>query len=338
MNTCMRYIIALIVLFPSFAFAAEISLDPTSGVYGPGDSYVVNVRLSPETDDECINAVDVSISYPKDLIKASAFSKGESILTVWAEEPTIDQTKGIVHFSGGIPGGYCGRVLGDPGKTNIIGKVVFSVPAMLIGTTTQASDIQIPVTVLPESKAYLNDGQGTLATLRVKGAVFGRSNDAEHLHNEWTDAIHGDVLPPDDFRAEIQSDPNIFDGKFFLVFSTVDKQSGVSHFEVMEEDPLHPGKTRGTRDAALFIRTTSPYLLKDQTLKSKITVRAFDNAGNRKEFVLNPGDSPKTQDVGTATPTDWWPWMIIVLVALVGIVIILRYHYPKRSVGEHFEI
>ena len=111
---------AVSVLLPSTLFAATLSLDPVEGSFGPGDMFVVTVRV--DTDkDECINAADVAVAFPKDLVKVSAVSKGESLMTLWTDGPLIENEKGSVSWSGGIPGGYCGRVLGDPGKTNILG-------------------------------------------------------------------------------------------------------------------------------------------------------------------------------------------------------------------------
>src|SRR4051812_20788407 len=40
--------------FPFIANAATLYLDPSSGNYGPGDTFIVSVRL--QTDSECVNA------------------------------------------------------------------------------------------------------------------------------------------------------------------------------------------------------------------------------------------------------------------------------------------
>lgn len=64
------------------------------------------------------------------------------------------------------------------------------------------------------------------------------------------------------------SDPAIFDGKYFLVFATQDKGSGISHYEVCEG---------GKRKCAI---AESPYLLQNQKLNQKIFVKAVDKNGN----------------------------------------------------------
>src|SRR6185369_401021 len=110
---------------PASASAASLYLDPGSGTYGPGDTFILNVRLNNE--GECINAANVVLTYPTASLRAADFSKGGSILSLWVIEPQIDTKAGTVTFAGGIPGGYCGRIAGDPSLTNVIGKVVFTV-------------------------------------------------------------------------------------------------------------------------------------------------------------------------------------------------------------------
>ncbi len=47
-------------------------------------------------------------------------------------------------------------------------------------------------------------------------------------------------------------------------------------------------KSFAVKTKSSFITGVSPYVLTDQLLKSRITVRAFDHAGNTQEAVLAP--------------------------------------------------
>src|ERR1043166_3587861 len=76
----------LIAAAPFSASAASIYLDPDKGTYGPGDTFIVNVRLN--TDGECINAANVELVYPAKSLRAVDFSKGGSIFSLWVTEPT----------------------------------------------------------------------------------------------------------------------------------------------------------------------------------------------------------------------------------------------------------
>src|SRR5262245_52664189 len=94
---------ALVLLAPFTASAATLYLDPDSGEYGPGDTFIARVRL---LTDECVNAASIEVRYPREVLKAVDFSRGSSIFPIWVGEPTLDTAKGVVSFAGGIPGGY----------------------------------------------------------------------------------------------------------------------------------------------------------------------------------------------------------------------------------------
>lgn len=314
-----------LLLFPSALFAATLSVDPTEGTYGPGDMFMVTVRLDTATD-ECVNVAMVELHYPNDWIKATVVSKGESLLSLWTDEPTIDHERGIVSFSGGIPAGYCGRVQGDPGKTNILARVVFNVPGNMIGGKVATGPVPMEVSFGSSTALYLNDGFGTPATLRLEGATFERALVSTQLKNEWLDVVHADDVPPDQFIATIEHDPNMFEGRYFLAFTTVDKQSGINHFEVKEDDPERLDFVRGKNDHAEFVTSPSLYYfeLKDQELKSRITVRAVDNARNHTDQILPPlrgeyARSPGTPDTAREkSPLLWLVYGSIPLLLLLS--------------------
>ena len=88
-----------------------------------------------------------------------------------------------------------------------------------------------------------------------------------------------DATSPEKFQAEIGQDPSVFEGKYFLGFSTQDKTSGIDYYEVKE----------GKGD---FKRAQMPYLLDDQTLNGKIIVKAVDKAGNEQISEIIPPRKP----------------------------------------------
>ena len=141
-------IIATLLFSPFTAGAATLYVNPTEGTYGLSDTFITDIRI--DNQNECVNAIHVEVRYPTETLRAVDFSKGNSILSLWIEEPKIDTDKGIVTFSGGIPGEYCGRIPGDPVLSNVIGKIVFSV----IGSENTSATVSI----LDTSSVYLNDG------------------------------------------------------------------------------------------------------------------------------------------------------------------------------------
>lgn len=325
---------ALLSFFlPRNVSALTLSLDSSATRYGPGDTFVVTVRADNVGADECFNAADLVVLYPADLVDVVAVSKGESLFTLWAEEPAIDRKNGRVRIAGGIPAGYCGRVLGDPGRTNILAKIIMSIPGFQIGGRPVTEETPVTITFAPETAVLQNDGFGTPISYATKKLTLTRLLESSGIGNAWTAEVHEDLIPPESFVPLVQKDPQTFGGKYFLVFSTVDKQSGLDHFDVVEEDPLHPGYVRRTNyDRTIPLSVTSPYVLKDQDLHSTIIVTAYDNAGNQRRAEIPPPLGTSTalfSDKGIRFSRDLWGW-IIAGICLFGITGSIFYLFVRR--------
>lgn len=309
MNRRARYILLSLLLLlsaPQAAFAASLYLDPESGTYGPGDTFIATVRIDNESD--CVNAINVGLSYSTDSLRAVDFSRGDSIFSLWAVEPTIDTGKGTVVFAGGIPGGYCGRIAGDPALSNILGKVVFTV----ISANTARASIQFA----PASAVFLNDGKGTAAKLSTHGETITLSPTPLETENPWLSEVGADTTPPQPFVVDVESTQGVFNGKYYIVFSTTDKESGMDHFEIFE----HGG----------WKRIISPYLPGDQSLLGvgDIQVRAIDKAGNIRLGTNSTASSiPQRQ----FSSDDFIPLIIFVLVILLVGSKVLYDHKKFRS-------
>jgi hypothetical protein len=137
-----------------------------------------------------------------------------------------------------------------------------------------------------------------------------------------------DATPPEDFKPEISKDPAIFEGKYFLSFATADKTSGVDHYEILEEPQKNLlGRIFTQNQHKTEHETTqnwkvgeSPYLLEDQSLKTKILVKAVDKAGNEKISEIIPPEKP-------------FPYWIIpiIIICLVIIGWIIKKYFLKRQ-------
>lgn len=255
-----RHFFLLIALcfLPQMVHGATLYLDPDTGRFGPGDTFIADVRL--DNDDECVNAGQIILHYPTEVLRAVDFSRGGSIFSLWVQDPVLDTAKGIVTFAGGVPGGYCGRIPGDPALSNVLGKVVFTV----VGDSLKEANIDFD----PMSALYLNDGLGTSAAIVSRGAQIAIASTPQLKTNEWLDQVRNDTIPPDSFVVEVQSTRSVFGGRYYAVFGTVDKQSGIDHYEIQEK--------------GVWKRIESPYQLKDQFLQAPVIIRAIDKAGNEQ--------------------------------------------------------
>lgn len=274
------------LLFATTASAATLYIDPNSATLKQGDAIAIAIRL--DTDElagECVNAVDGVLSYDS-AIDPVDISIGKSIFPVWVEAPVINKEAHTITFAGGIPNGYCGRVQGDPNLTNTLVELIFRAPV----DTGILEEKTASVTFMPETTAYLNDGLGTKAQLRTFGSTITLSRERTTATGDvWTDAISADKQPPEDFSVQLSTWPT---GEYYIIFSTTDKQTGISHYEVLEESNAEAKLFHFGAVNAPWIKTAGPaYTLKDQTLRSVIRVKAVDKAGNEYLTTFVPDKS-----------------------------------------------
>lgn len=295
------------LLFPICIKGAVLYFEPLVGEYYPGNTFIVEVKI--DAEGECLNAVSVDLEFSDDILELIDFSHGQSIITLWVESPNFNEESGVISFSGGIPGGYCGIVPGDPGKSDLLVKIAFKIP---LSMASQSHEDQAAVRFLNSSKVLLNDGLGTEADVKTQDAVFHILSKVPGVfENEWQQEIEKDTFLPEPFTIEIHQNPAAFDNKYFIIFSTTDKQTGIDYWEVKE------GKEE-------WQRAQSPYLLKDQLLKGIIRVRAVDKAGNERIEEYRP--MPVKKEFS-------WGWAFGSLSALIGVGLIIWIFYQRRKIS-----
>ena len=130
-------------LLPHLGQAATLYLMPQSQTVYQGDGFLVEIKL--DTEGEEINTAQVGLTFPQNLLEAIDFSKGNSILQLFAEEPKIQ--KGEISFTGGIPKGFNGN--------GLLAKITFL--AREIGRAR--------VNFKENSQVLLNDPEGKKARL-----------------------------------------------------------------------------------------------------------------------------------------------------------------------------
>lgn len=322
----MLFLLAIFVLPFIHIDAATLYFDPADSEVWPGGTAAVAVRL--DTDEgECINVVDGTITFPQNLIPVD-ISLGKSILPIWIEEPVINTQNRTITFAGGIPNGYCGRISGDPQLTNILLEIIFQAPGIQIGLSELSPLATLAFT--DESRALLNDGFGTEAPLRkLSGQLYVHSQPSSSSTDEWRQRIQADDIPPAEFSITLTRDPSIFAGRYFITFNTTDKQSGISHYEVIEE-PLDAFNLFAWGAATTpWTEARSPYLLKDQSLNSTIRVRAYDKAGNQYVATLVPDETMRSatprEKISLAAGVAGGLLLLILIVA-----VLYRLHVKRR--------
>jgi hypothetical protein len=313
----MRYIFLglLFCVLATPVSAATLYMDPNTATLNRGDAVKVAIRIdTDEAADECINTVDAVISYSDSIVPVD-ISVGKSILPLWVEAPVINKENKTISFAGGIPNGYCGRVQGDPNLTNTLVEIFFRAPGMQVGGGEARNTATVQFT--DETNVLLNDGQGTPAPLQKLGTNF-ILNDG--IGSEIIDPLSGDVqaddIPPEQFSASVE----MINNKWFVVFNTTDKQTGMSHYEVIEENPSQSKLFDFGAANAPWVETRSPHLLKDQSRNNVVRVKAIDKAGNEYIATVPIDESAR----GLAIT----PEIIVLSVAgLIGVLVLFSLGY-----------
>jgi len=280
---CIILLLSTFYFLFSFSLVEAAELKLTSEIQEIGTNQQFQVDLVLDTENEEINAVEGKVIFPGDLLELKEIRDGNSIINFWIERPKTEQA-GIIGFSGIIPGGYVG-------KKGLIFSAIF-----------QSKNEGEGIIEVREAKTLLNDGKGTEASL---------SNSNFQLSILKQPSIPQIPIPeikdtdlPEDFKPEAARNLNIFEDRWFLVFATQDKGSGIDHYEVLEN-------RKQKIENREWIKADSPYPLKDQELKSYIYVKAVDKAGNERIATLSPQN-----------PLKWYEGPLIWIIIISGVLIL----------------
>lgn len=327
---------SVVVLYaPLSAVAATLYFDPNTTSLNKGETVVLTLRLD-TTSDECINAVDATIHLDPGL-QIEDVSTGNSIFTLWAQQPTFSNDNKTISFAGGIPNGYCGRIEGDPKHTNILMETVIRAPSFSIGDSGAAGERRVRFD--ESTHGYLNDGRGTQIALNTINSTISVSDSYFDGPDAWLERVREDVESPKQFSITLTQDPSAFKGKYFIVFNTTDKQTGIDHYEVMEEPLSELDLFNWGGVDAPWVEVTSPYVLTDQSLNSTIRVRAIDKAGNEYVSTLVPDPSLRTTDARILALYGALALTGLVLLGVLGFIIwrVIR-RYRQYEYIEEIEV
>lgn len=261
-------------LFATPVFASEVFFESISTEFAQGENFLVDVFV--DTRGASLNAVSGQVFFETDLLEIQEIRDGNSIINFWVDKP-IEQ-EGVVTFSGITPGGFSGH-------KNFLFSVVFQTKKSGVGSIK-----------FGEVVGLLNDGNGSKIIIKKSPLNFSVSNLAA---TSFVSKIE-DGEPPEDFKPVIGNDPEIFGGKYFLVFTTQDKGVGIDHYEVREG---FWGK---------YEEVESPYLLQDQSLNKKVYVRAVDKSLNERVVVFE-----------SENHKSWYLNFVLLSIILLSFVIVI---------------
>jgi hypothetical protein len=131
----------------------SVSFSQLSGTFTEGSTFDVSIILN--TKNNSVNGIDLKVNFDPNKLSVVKPSGGQSIVGVWVEAPSYDNTKGFVSYVGVIPNG----INTDSG---VIGTITFKVK----------STGKVNLTFSSNSKVLLNDGLGTESTVNSTTALY----------------------------------------------------------------------------------------------------------------------------------------------------------------------
>lgn len=280
-------VFSLGLILPQMVFAVQISFDAKTTRAQIGEKFEVNLFVNAEQEN--INAFEGKIVFPRDILDLKEIRDGNSIVNFWIDPVRNCVSNGVekpdaICFSGITPGGF-------NGEKGLIFSAIF-----------EAKKEGVAKFEINDARVLRNDGTGSAAALMIAPFEIAVSSGVP----AEIPAIQKmrDRERPESFMPEIAKDETLFDGKWFVVFATQDKASGIDHYEIKESRQMI---------LSMFKKWTSvesPHVLRDQELRSFVFVKAVDKAGNERIIEIAPRN-----------PLAWYEnyenWIMIIVGLLI---------------------
>lgn len=291
-------IISLVILStPAIVNASKLNISIGSSEYDLQSVFVVDIYL--DTDKTTLNAIQTEVSFDVERLRLLELVDSASAINFWIEK---NINAGYVYLSGITPGGFNGN------NSKIITLVFESV-----GSGVVKIDVK-------NTRVFLNDGLGTMQDVsnEQKSIIISEKVSQNKSNNN---RFSSDTEAPESFSPEVSRSTALFDNKWFLVFQTQDKNSGVSHYLIKE------ARFRPLMFFKRWSVVESPYLLRDQSRTSFIAIKAVDKAGNEAVEKVYPENSKSLLQkiIGTA---------IIILAILILVFLIRKLLVWSKKFGE----
>jgi hypothetical protein len=280
------------LIFINKTFAAKLSITPSKDSVGTEEQFYVDLILDPE--GQSFNAIKGDISFSEDNATFLRAEDGKSMVNLWVEKPKV--IGGTISFAGLMSNGFEGVI--DPFDTThkLPGLII-----RLVFETKKPDQVNFYTSPFTLNK---NDGQGT----EFQVDPISSSIKVENFINRYKYENNSGGTP--ELEAFISRDKNIFDNKYTLFFKASDKETGIKSVMIKE------GRSN-------WEEVESPYLLRDQSRHSQITVQALNFSG--ASIIVNIDKIPYNWNLLTKL-------ILLVIISIVGLIILIikKNHANKK--------
>jgi Cohesin domain len=146
----------------------EVSLSPHNASFTEGSTFQVPILIN--TKDRSINGIEIKINFDKNKLAIVSPTGNTSIIGVWAEPPSFDNTRGTASYVGIIPNGIVT-------ESGLVGTITFKAKATGLAV----------VSITSNSRILLNDGLGTTAQAdlgRAEYTILGKAPEGVQIFSE----------------------------------------------------------------------------------------------------------------------------------------------------------
>jgi hypothetical protein len=186
-SSTVRYAFPAVVVFSALlglaltisSEASYVRIDTTPTEVVAGETFTINVYASAHIPT---NAVDIKLTYPERQLDILGIDVGESIITIWTEEPSAKN--GVIQLRGGV---FRKGFLGEHIIAQINARAVDSGVARILTSETvflagDGRGTQVPVTTMGGEKVEVtidDRGPGKLASRVTIGIVTDIDGDGD---------------------------------------------------------------------------------------------------------------------------------------------------------------
>ncbi len=237
-------VLAGCIVSPGKVSALVVFADRPVDPVAQGDSVLIPIYA--DTEGVEVNSIEGSVIIEGGAT-VNAITTGGSVFNLWPEKPSLSEN--VITFAGGTQSGVRGA------RIRLF--TIALVPTEKNNVLIRAKDIN----------GYLADGTGVKISGKTRAVSIPVSGTVTEMKNEFGSLILSDTTPPKKFVIELGRDASQYNGDFFVTFFAEDSETGIQRYEVTEGD-------------FGMVRSGSTYVLRDQTLRTPIQVKAIDMAGN----------------------------------------------------------
>lgn len=257
----------ILTFFIIFGFLSICSAQAKTTFYFQGEQtdktttdFTVKVLVD---SDEPLNAYDLMIGYPSDLVLIKSIDNSHSIINIWQNTFFEPPTNGSIKIKGGSLKSFQGEA----------GEIIsFHLTSLKVGR----GDF-----IFEKAAAYLADGKGTMAGVETKNSPLSIysptlefSTSTEVIQGKTVEFGEKDKLPPLINFLKIEKNP-FNDKEKLLIFDVQDKDSGIKSIWI---------KTKSYLSWSNWQEASNPYSFSPQVWL--IRFRVTDNSGNISERLI----------------------------------------------------